>query len=153
MKIPTDLLAEKNYEGSRLIEVTDPKVIELKKEITDFQPIAKPHLEIMEKLGKELDPSYTKIRELDEQKKKLKEEMQPTLDKFNVELKKMEAIEQKTNAIKNKIQPIVAKLMEGQLSEFETARQLLDRDGKLFVEVIDEIEERVKFIRMQKTKK
>ena len=153
MKIDPDLLAEKNYDGSRLIEVTDVKVLELKKEIAKFAPIAKPHLEKMEELGKILDPFYTKTRELDEEKKKIKDEMQSTLDLFNAELKEMEAIEQKTDAIKNKIQPIIAKLMEGQLSEFETARQLVEKDDKLFVEVVDEIEEKVKLIRMQKAKK
>ena len=65
----------------------------------------------------------------------------------------MEAIEQKTDLIKNKIQPLVARLMEKELGEFETARQLIEQGDKLFVEVVEEVEELVKRIRMKKNKK
>ena len=153
MKIDKDILAEKNYSGTRLIEIVDETVIKLKKEIAKFKPIAEPFLKKMDELGKTLDPFYTKIRELEAEKEKIKKEMQPTLDAFNAELKEMESIEQKTNLIKNKIQPLIAKLLEGQLEEFETGRQLIEKDDKLFVEIYDEIEEKVKQIRTNKTKK
>lgn len=155
MKIPLELLAEKNYDGSRLFEITDEKVITLKKEIETYQPVAKPYLEKMEKLGKELDPFYTKIRELDAEKDKIKKEMQPTLDSFNAELKHMEKIQQKTDVLKDKIRVIVSKILEKELGEFESARELRpdETTGKLFVEIIDEIEEKVKAIRMVKAKK
>lgn len=150
MKIPAEILSEKNYEGSRLLEITDEQVIKLKKEIETYQPIAKPHLDKMEELGKILDPFYTKIRGLEEEKKKIKDEMQPTLDLFNAELKEMETIEQKTNLIKDKIRSLITKLIEKELGEFETAKELDTRDGKLFVEIIDELEEKIKAIRMVK---
>ena len=155
MKIPLELLAEKNYDGSRLFEITDEKVITLKKEIETYQPVAKPYLEKMKKLGKELDPHYTKIRELDAEKDKIKKEMQPTLDAFNAELKHMEEIQQKTDVLKNKIRVIVSKILEKELGEFETARELRpdEATGKLYVEIVDEIEEKVKAIRMVKAKK
>lgn len=152
MKIPADVLHEKNYAGTRLIEINDETVIKLKAEIAKFKPVAEPFLKKMDELGKVLDPFYTKIRELKAKEEEVKKEMQPTLDDFNKELKEMEGIEQKTDAIKNKIQPIIAKLMEGQLGEFETARQLIEKDDKLFVEVIDELEERIKSIRANKKK-
>ena len=76
--------------------------------------------------------------------------MQPTSAAFNKELKEMELIEQKTDLIKWKIQPLIAKLLEWQLGEFETVRQLIEKGDKLFVEVIDEIEEKVKAIRANK---
>lgn len=43
----------------------------------------------------------------------------------------------------------------GRLSNqmFETAKELDAKDGKLFVEIIDEIEEKVKAIRMVRAKK
>ena len=43
--------------------------------------------------------------------------------------------------------------MEKELGEFETARQLIEKDDKLFVEICDEIEEKVKSIRAIKAKK
>ena len=153
MQIPKEYLKESTYSGTRLIEITDEKVIELKKEISKFKPIAEPYLKEMDRLGKLLDPFYTKIRELEAEKDKLVKERQPNLDLFNAQLKEMEAIEQKTDLIKNKIQPLVAKLMEKELGEFETARQLIEQGDKLFVEIVDEIEEKVKLIRMQKVKK
>src|SRR3990167_3444467 len=112
MKIPQEFLKESCYDGTRLVEITDEKVIELKKEIAKFKPIAEPFLKKMDELGKLLDPFYTKIRELEAEKDKLVKERQPNLDLFNAQLKEMEAIEQKTDLIKNKIQPLVAKIME-----------------------------------------
>lgn len=153
MKIPADLLAEKNYDGTRLIEITDEQVIKLKAEIAKFKPIAEPFLKKMDELGKLLDPFYTKMRELDAEKDKIKKEIQPTLDDFNAQLKEMEAIEQKTDLIKNKIQPLVAKILETQLGETETGRQLIEKDDKLYVEVVEELEEKLKLIRMNKAKK
>lgn len=153
MKIPADLLAEKNYDGTRLIEITDEQVIKLKAEIAKFKPIAEPFLKKMDELGKLLDPFYTKMRELDAEKDKIKKEIQPTMDDFNAQLKEMEAIEQKTDLIKNKIQPLVAKILETQLGETETGRQLIEKDDKLYVEVVEELEEKLKIIRMNKAKK
>ena len=42
MKIPADILSEKNYEGSRLILVENEKVAELQKELTKLQLEANP---------------------------------------------------------------------------------------------------------------
>lgn len=152
MQIPKDVLAEKNYEGSRLVEVTDETVINLKKEIAKYKPVAAPFLTKMDELARVLDPFYTKIREHQTEIDKVKKEMQQTKESFEEVQKEMESIEQKTDLIKNKIQPIIAKLMEGQLGEFETARQLIEKDEKLFVEIICEIEEKVKAIRANKKK-
>lgn len=153
MKIPAEFLAEKNYEGSRLIEVTDPTVMKLRAKVAELAEPAKPFLAEMEKLGKVLDPFYVKIGKLNEEIKKIKEEMAPTKELFDKEVAELEKIEQKAQLIKNKIQPLVNELMKGQLSEFERANQLIDRDNKLFVEVIDEIEEKIKAVRAQKANK
>ena len=55
----------------------------------------------------------------------------------------------------DKIRVIVSKILEKELGEFELARELKpdETTGKLFVEIIDEIEEKVKAIRMVKAKK
>jgi len=52
--------------------------------------------------------------------------------------------------IKDKIQPIILDLVKNELGEFEKAQQTIDKDGKVFVEIIDEIEEKVKSIRATK---
>lgn len=153
MKIPSEYLKEKNYEGTRLVEVTDKRVLNLQKKIAEFKPIAEPHLKEINRISVILDPVFTKIRELEEEKTKLKESMQTDKDLFDAELKEMEKIEQKTDLIKMKIQPIVLDIMKDELEEFETSRQLIEKDGKLYVEVIDEVEEKIKAIREVKSKK
>ncbi len=153
MQIPKEVLAEKNYEGTRLIEITDEKVSELNLKLKELQKEANPHLEIMEKITPQLDPLYTKLRELEEQKSKIKAEMEPVKAPYDEELKIVEKIDQRAQLIKNKMQPMINKFIEGQLGEFEKAVQMKEVDGKLFVEVIDEIEEKVKSIRSAKLAK
>jgi len=153
MQINKDILAEKNYEGTRLIEITDEKVIQLHGELNKLQKEANPHLKIMEEITPKLDPLFTKLRELEEEKSKVKLEMTPIRAPYDEELKKVELIDQRAQLIKNKMQPMILKLVEGSLGEFETARQLIEKDGKMYVEVIDEIEEKIKTIRASKSKK
>lgn len=152
MQIPKEVLAEKNYEGTRLIEITDEKVFSLHQELKKLQVEANPTLAKMEKLTPILDPIYIKIGELEKEKAKLKEEMQPTREKYDELLAVVQKIDQRAQAIKNKIQPLVNSICEPQLSEFEKANQMLEKDGKIFVEVMDEIEEKVKAVRASKKK-
>jgi chromosome segregation ATPase len=153
MIIDKEVLSEKNYTGSRLIEITDPKVLELKAKLKEYQEEANPFLTEMDKIAPELDVFFQKIQKLEEEKNKLREEMAPVRAPYDELLKKVEAIDSKAQVIKNKIQPIVNKLVEGQLGEFEKALHLTEQDGKIFVEVVDEIEEKVKAIRQAKIKK
>lgn len=152
MKIPTEILSEKNYEGTRLIEINDPKVTELQEELTKLQLEANPLLEEMEKITPILDPFYTKMREHQEAITKIKEEMEVPKAEYTSWLEKVEKIDQKAQLIKNKIQPLVNAIVKPELGEFEKANQLVPRDRKLFVEVMDELEEKVKAIRAAKAK-
>lgn len=153
MQINKELLSEKNYEGTRLIEITDEKVISLHSELNKLQAEANPHLKIMEDITPKLDPLFAKLRELEEKKAKIKEEMTPIRAPYDVELQAVEKIDQKAQLIKNKIQPLVLSIVKDSLSEFETAKQLIEKDGKIYIEVVDEIEEKVKAIRASKAKK
>jgi predicted nucleic acid-binding Zn-ribbon protein len=153
MKIPQEYLKEANYEGTRLIEVVDEKVKELQGELTKLQLEANPHLKIMEDITPKLDPLFTKLRELEEQKTKIRDEMAPIRDPYDKELLAVQKIDQKAQLIKNKIQPLILKMVNPLLGEFETARQLIEKDGKLFVEVVDEVEEKIKTLRAAKAKK
>lgn len=159
MLIEKEVLAEKNYTGSRLIEITDKMVKKLQAEVAKFAPLAKPHLDKLEELGKVLDPARIKIREIQEKAKKDVEDLKAT---YNVDLLKdqeakeieaLDVIDQKAQLVKNKMQPIINDIIKGQIGEFEVARHMKTEGDKMFVEVFDEIEEKVKQIRALKANK
>jgi chromosome segregation ATPase len=160
MKIPVEILAEKNYEGTRLIEINDEAVNALNVELKANQKDALPLVQEMEAITPKLDPFYKKIGEkraiikpIEDEIAAIKEEMEPTLNEFKAVEARLMPFEQKAQLIKNKMQPIILDLVTPQLSEFEKANQMLERDGKIYVEVIDEIEEKVKSVRAVKAKK
>ena len=153
MFIPDKYLEEKNYDGTRLIEVNDKKVTELKAKLKELQVEANPILKETEKIFPKLDPFYVKKRQMMDDMKKLEVEMKPVHDEYMVHAEKLEKIDQKAQLIKNKIQPIVVELVNGQLKEFEKANQIVEKDGKMFVEVVDEVEEAVKKVRAAKNGK
>lgn len=150
MNIPKEYLEEKNYEGSRLIEITDETVMELKKQLDELQKEANPHLKASEKYVPKMDKIYAKIQKLETKKKALQEEIAPIRAKYDETIKPIEEIEQRAVLVKNKITPIVTDLVKDQLGEFEKAMQMKEEDGKLYVEVADEIEEKIKAIRASK---
>lgn len=153
MKIPQEYLAEKNYEGTRLVEVTDATVLKLKAELKKLQEEANPYLVKMEAITPVLDPFYAKLRELEEQKQKIQAEMSPVMENYQVELREVEKIDARAKLIKNKIEPIVNKIAEPLLGEFEKATQLIEKGDKIYIEIIDELEEKVKAIRTIKANK
>lgn len=153
MKIDKEILSEKNYEGTRLIEITDERVLELKKQMDALQMEMKPFLETIKPDWDSLDESFPALREAQEALKKIQDERAPVLDKcrkFEVDF--LMPIEQKAQLIKDKLQPLILNIIKDQLSEFETAKQTVDKDGKVYVEVIDEIEEKIKSLREIKAK-
>lgn len=153
MQIPADLLAEKNYSGTRLIKIIDPKVIELKAELKKLQEQEmNPVLDGTEPLLKILDPYFAKMTELQTQISKLKEDPEVINAKslYDIELKRMEEIDIRGQLIKNKIEPILKNIVMGQLGEFERAKQIIEKDGEIYVEVADDLEEKIKSIRAKK---
>jgi uncharacterized coiled-coil DUF342 family protein len=153
MKIDPKILSEKNYEGSRFIEVTNSKVTELMKEISALQKEANPYLDVMDKYAQILDPYYQKIQKLQNEIGKIKEEMAEDKAKYDEQLAKVEKIDAKAQLFKNKLMPIILDEVKDQLGEFEVALQTKENGGKVFVEVQDKIEELVKSLRAKKTKK
>ena len=234
MQIDPTILSEKNYTGTRLIEINDPKVKELKDKLKKIQvEEVNPILDSTEPLLKILDPFYAKIRDLRESIKpilakakplqeeyqralenteipkapesplltelsekikvledeynkeyarlvpkvpkldalaekmkvyidevhvieaqinEIKKEMQPTKEAYEKEMKKVEIIDQRAQLIKSKLVPLVQSSIEKELGEFEKALQVIDKDEKMFVEVVDEIEEKIKQARAEKLK-
>lgn len=152
MQIPAEYLNELNYEGTRLIEIKDERVKVLQEEIDKCQKEANPFLEKMEALTPEMDRVYAQIRELEEKKNALLRELQPTKDKYDVELKEVQKIDEKAQVFKDKLTPIIMSEIASELNEFEFPLHTKIVDGKMFVEVRDELEEKVKQLRTQKTK-
>ena len=153
MKIPKELLSEKNYEGTRLIAITDKNVMKLKLELNALQKKANPTLLKMEEMSKVLDPYYQQIAQLNEKIKSLREEVAPHREKYDIEMKKVELIDQKAQLIKNKMQPMIDKNIADKLGEFEKPLHAIEKDGVMYVEVQDELEEKIKQLRAVKAKK
>lgn len=151
MQIPKDILSEKNYTGSRLIEITDEVVLGLKKELDLLQQEMNPLLDAIKPEWDSLDASFPRLQKAQEELKKVQDERAPILEKCRkYEEDTLKPVEQKAQLIKNKIQPIILELVKGELGEFEKAQQTMDKDGKVYVEIVDEIEEKVKQIRALK---
>lgn len=147
MKIPAEYLSEVNYEGTRLIEINDETISSLTEELNALQAEANPFLEKMEALTPQMDPLYSRIQEMEDEKKKIREELAPIRALYDIEAAEVEKIDAKATLIKNKMTPIVLDLVKDQLGEFEIALHTVTKDGKLYVEVRDEIEEKIKQIR------
>jgi chromosome segregation ATPase len=207
MQIPKEYLEEKNYEGSRLVEIIDPEILKLKQAIKDIQekeanPIlneAEPLLKVIDpantKIGElinkikeistkirpltiefneasknfpeditefppelqaikdKIDPLLSEVKELESQVKEVKKGKENEQNLYNEAIKKVEKLDARASLIKEKMQVLVNKLIVPQLGEFEKALHLIEKDGKVFVEIIDEIEEKVKAIRSLASKK
>lgn len=152
MKIPADILSEKNYEGTRVIKIEDPTLSKLQVELNKFQQSINPFLAEMEKLTPKMDPVYAEINKHHTEIKKLQEEVAPVRAEYDALVEKITPFEQKAQVVKNKMLPIVNKLIKEQLGEFETATNMNEKDGVFTIEVRDEIEEKVKAIRASKAK-
>lgn len=150
MQIPAEYLTESNYEGTRLIEVTDEAVLSLTAELSELQKEANPYLEKMEALTPQMDPIYSEIAELESKKKELLAQVAPIRAQYDAEMQFVEEIDQRATLIKNKVQPIINDLVKGELGEFERAMQTVHKDGKLYVEVQDQLEEKIKQLRVNK---
>ena len=151
MQLPKDLLSEKNYEGTRLIEITDENVLRLFKERAEILKSGEPIMARMDELSKPLDEFYKKLQPLEEERKKIKEDMQPATDAYQAVVDEMDKnIYQKSRLIDQKLNPMVDNLVKDQLGEFEKAKTLTERDGKYYVEIEDQIEEKIKLIRATK---
>jgi hypothetical protein len=150
MKLTKELLSAENYTGTRRIQVKSPMIDKYKKEIDAYQKQAKPFLKKMEEISKVLDPHYAQITEHTKEINRIKAEMAGTLELYNVELKKVELLDQKAQMIKNKMQPIVDKEIAGKLEEFERPTNLTTEKGFHYVEVVDDIEEYIKAKRLRK---
>lgn len=154
MQLPKDLLAEKNYTGTRLIEITDPRVKKMQEELDALQKEVNPTLDRLSKeLYAYLDPLHQEIQKYQEKIKEIRDKATAKHAEFAEETRLLETTDQKAQLIKNKLQPLILSLVEGDLEEFEEAKHTVVKDGKIYVEVYDVIEEKIKAHRAVKAKK
>lgn len=154
MKIPNELFNEGNYEGTRLIEVTDPRALELNEELKKIQAEANPFIDEMTDLSTPLEPYYAQIRSHEAEAKRLRDEMQPKLDVYMKAVEKCEEFRQKSDLIADKMTPILREFAKPHLREFDKLVKATESkaDGKFYIEIIDQIEEKVQQIRAAKAK-
>ena len=154
MKIDSTLLSEKNYTGNRRILVEDEKLKEFQTILEGYQKDINPLLDRMNvEYSPIVDPLNAEIQKKTLEIKELKARITAETDKFQDVIDGIEKAEQKAQLIKNKVQPIVLKALEGKLSEFEVARYTEVDGGKIYAVVFDELEEKVKEIRANNGKK
>lgn len=154
MQIDKELFSEKNYTGSRLILVESEDIKTLHDELSVLQKEVNP---VLDKLATEyypqIDPMYQEVQALNVRVKEIKEKIADITETFKSDIQSIEEVEQRAQLIKGKLQPLILEAVTEQLGEFEVARQTVVQDEKIYVEVFDEIEEKVKQIRASKLKK
>ncbi len=151
MQIPKEYLDEKNYTGTRIIEINDETVAKLHQEkLVIMENEKKPLLDQMSEQEVPLEKFYEQIRPLESQLIPLKEEMRPLVEAYKLKIEEVEKVQQKIDLVESKINKIVNDLVKPELGEFEKAIELKIVDNKYLVEVRDEIEEKVKEIRKAK---
>lgn len=153
MNIPAEFLKESQYEGSRLVEIDDKTILKYKGDLKKLQEEINPILDKTQGMYKELDVINQELQSLEMRKQELRRKAEEVQEPYQEDLDQMRKIDLKAANIKNKVQPLVEKFMEGKLGEFEVAKQLIEKDEKVYVEVFDEIEEKVKAIRAKNQKK
>lgn len=154
MQIDKELLSEKNYTGSRLILIENEDLKALHEEIISLQKEANPYLDkLQENYYSKVDPLYQESQRLMNEAKKVKEQIAELTALNQPDIDMIESIEKRANLVKDKMQPIIMEEIKDKLGEFEIARHTTIKDGGVYAEVFDEIEEKIKAIRAQKLKK
>jgi|GEM_PF-4311063 len=154
MIIDKKILSEKNYTGTRKILINDEKVRTLKGELKKLQLEINPILDGLAPTFAKFGATNKVIAEHQAEIKRLNEEIQPDKDFYEEEMKKIEPAEKKARLIKDKLEPLVIKLVEDQLGEFEKPLHVTedDKTGDIYVEVEDQIEKTILRIREHNAK-
>lgn len=104
----------------------------------------------MAELAEKMNPVIDRIKAREVEISAIREEMKPHKDEWDKEHDKVQAIERQAAALKEKIIPFVTKDLEGKLGEFEEAKHLIEKDGLIYAEVFDLLEEFIKAHRAKK---
>lgn len=161
MNIPQELLAEKNYTGTRKILINDPKVRELKAQLKELQKSINPIIDGLQDTLKKFDEANARIGEkqkainaIQQEIEAIHKEIAPDKKIYDKEMEKIQPFDEQAQLIKNKLEPMVMKMVEDQLGEFERPLHVTeDEDGTdIYVEVVDEIEQFIQTKRTQKAK-
>lgn len=155
MNIPAELLAEKNYTGTRRIAITNPKIKELKAELKKLQEQINPILDGAQDTFAKLDAAQRAIDEHRNEIKRINEEAMADKKIYDETMAKIQPYEQQALLIKDKLEPLVLKEVESELAEFEKALTIGETEGgeELYVEVQDMLEDFIQKTRQAKEKK
>jgi len=154
MQIPKEVLSEKNYTGNRRVLIDEPSLSEFQIILQEHQKEINPLLDVLNKdYYPVVEPLHAESMKNLAGAKELNIKMELEKEKYKEIMDKIDGLEAKALLIKNKVQPIVLKALEGQLGEFEVARYTEVTDGKIYAVIFDEIEEKVKELRANKAKK
>lgn len=155
MNIPQELLAEKNYTGTRRITITNPKIKELKSELKKLQEQINPILDGMQDTFAKLDAAQKAIEDHKAEIKRIADESAADRKVYDDNMAKILPFEQQAQLIKDKLEPLVLKEVEGKLGEFEKALTIGELEGgeELYVEVQDMLEDFVQRTRQAKANK
>lgn len=155
MQIAPEILSEKNYTGTRKIHISDEKVRKLKQELKDLQKAINPILDGLAGTFKKFDEANQKIAEHQKAIREVNDSVVEDKAFYDEEMKKIAPYEKKAVLIKDKLEPLVMKLIKDQLGEFEKPLHVSEDEstGDMYVEVVDQIEELVLKIRASKEKK
>ena len=151
MTIPEEFLKETNYSGTRLVEVDDEVILDYQKKLAELQLEINPLLEKTKTTEEEVSKLQIIAQNLQNELKVVRGKAAELQEPHKEDYEEMHKIDAKAVNIKNKLNPLVMRFVSDKLGEFETARQLREIDGKLYVEIFDEIEEKIKAIRASKS--
>lgn len=155
MNIPQEFLSEKNYTGTRRITITNPKIKELKSELKKLQEEINPILDGMQDTFVRLDAAQKAIEDHKAEIKRIADESAADRKVYDDNMAKILPFEQQAQLIKDKLEPLVLKEVEGKLGEFEKALTIGELEGgeELYVEVQDMLEDFVQRTRQAKANK
>ena len=161
MQIPKELLAEKNYTGTRKILINDPKVRELKGKLKELQKDINPIIEGLQDTLARIDAVNVRLQEKNKainviraEIEEIQKEVAPDKKIYDEAMEKIRPFDEKAQLIKNKLEPLVMRIVEDQLEEFERPLHVTEDEGSvdIYVEVVDEIEQFIQTKRSQKAK-
>lgn len=143
MQIPKDILAEKNYTGTRKILINDEKVRESLKELTALQKKINPILDGLQDTFKKFDATNKVIAEHQAEIKRLHDELIPDKAFYEQEMAKIKPVEDEARLIQSKVEPLIKEIVKDQLGEFEKPLHATEDEssGDIYVEVVDVLED------------
>lgn len=131
----------KEKEHSREVEVNDNDLLRLVREKTAIQVKGSQSLKSVDKEIRQISRINKKIRDLNLKIKEQVDKKEPLEKKIQPVMDGLDQLKVEDGKVKEKIVPLVEKLIENELGEYEMYETTTLRDGKVYVKVVDRLEE------------